>query len=46
MQTAKDLFIHRSTMNYRLELIKEIGQTDFKNPDELLHIQLSMRLLR
>lgn len=46
VQTAKDLFIHRSTMTYRLERIKEIGQTDFKNPDELLHIQLSMRLSR
>jgi len=45
VQTAKDLFIHRSTMTYRLERIKEIGQTDFRNPDELLHIQLSMRLL-
>jgi len=44
VQTVKKLFIHRSTMIYRLERIKEIGRTDLKNTDELLHIQLSLRL--
>ncbi|MEM5816471.1 helix-turn-helix domain-containing protein [Desulfitobacterium hafniense] len=29
VQTAKDLFIHRSTMTYQLERIKDIGQWRF-----------------
>ncbi|SHJ65195.1 PucR C-terminal helix-turn-helix domain-containing protein [Parasporobacterium paucivorans DSM 15970] len=45
-QSAKELFIHRATMLYRIDRIREIGKTDFKNPDELLHLQLSLRLDR
>ena len=44
-QTAKDLYIQRSTMNYRLTRIREIGKFDFENPDEMLHLQLTFRLL-
>ena len=44
VQTAKDLFIHRATMVYRLERIKEIGQTDLKNKTDLLHLNLSFEL--
>lgn len=45
VQTAKELYIHRSTIIYRLERIKEIGKTDLKNADELLHLYISMRLV-
>ncbi|MDZ5723690.1 PucR family transcriptional regulator [Acetobacterium sp. K1/6] len=46
VQTAKDLFIHRATIVYRLERIKEIGHTDLKNKDELLHLDLSFELIQ
>ncbi|WP_286946041.1 PucR family transcriptional regulator [Acetobacterium sp. UBA5834] len=45
LKTAKDLSIHRGTMVYRLDRIKEIGGIDFENPDELLHIHLSLKLM-
>ena len=45
MQTAKDLFIHRSTFLYRLEKIKEILDSRLEDPDELLYLSLSFRLL-
>ncbi|OFV69231.1 PucR family transcriptional regulator [Acetobacterium wieringae] len=44
LQTAKDLSIHRGTMVYRLERIREIGKIDFENPDELLHVNISLKL--
>ena len=46
VQTAKDLFIHRATIVYRLERIKEIGQTDLRNKNDLLHLHLSFELIR
>ncbi|MEO1817060.1 MAG: helix-turn-helix domain-containing protein [Acetobacterium sp.] len=46
VQTAKDLFIHRATIVYRLERIKEIGQTDLKNKNDLLHLDLSFELIQ
>ena len=46
LKTSKDLFIHRATMIYRLERIKEIGETDLKNSDQILHLFLSFRLLQ
>jgi sugar diacid utilization regulator len=45
VQTAKDLFIHRATMVYRIDRIKEIGKTDLKNRDEMLLLYLSFKLL-
>lgn len=45
VQTAKDLFIHRATIIYRLERIKEIGKTDLNNNDELIHLNLSFKLM-
>lgn len=45
VQSAKDLFIHRSTFLYRLEKIKSILETDFDDPDEILYLLLSYRLL-
>ncbi len=44
--TAKELFIHRSTLLYRIERIEEITDVDFSNPDERFHLQLSYYLNR
>ena len=45
VQSAKALFIHRSTFLYRLERIKRILETDLEDPDELFYLNLSFRLL-
>ena len=45
VQTAKELFIHRSTFLYRLEKIKEILDSRLDDPDELVYLSLSFRLL-
>lgn len=44
VQTAKELFIHRSTMMYRLERIKELTNLNLKDPTEILYLQLSLKL--
>ena len=44
VQTAANLFIHRATLIYRIKRLCEIGKTDLKDPEELLHISLSFRL--
>ena len=46
VQTAKELFIHRGTILYRIKRICEIGQTNLSDPDELLHLYLSLRLMK
>lgn len=45
VQSAKSLFIHRSTFLYRLDKIKAILETDLDDPDELFYLNLSLRLL-
>lgn len=45
VQSAKALFIHRSTFLYRLERIKAILETDLEDPEELFYLNLSFRLL-
>lgn len=45
VQTAKELFIHRSTFLYRLERIKALLESDLSDPEELLYLSLSFRLL-
>ena len=45
MATAKDLFIHRSTLLYRLDKIKTILESDLDDPEELLYLSISFRLL-
>lgn len=41
---AEKLFVHRSTLLYRLERISEIGRVDLNDPDTRFHLDLSMRL--
>ena len=45
VQTARELFIHRSTFLYRLERIKAVLGTDLTDPDEILYLMLSFRLM-
>ena len=45
VQSAKALFIHRSTFLYRLERIRTILETDLEDADELFYLNLSLRLL-
>lgn len=45
VQSAKTLFIHRSTFLYRLERIRSILETDLEDADELFYLNLSLRLL-
>ena len=45
-EAAKQLFIHRTTMFYRLNKIQEIADIDHDNPESRLHLMLSFALLR
>lgn len=45
LQTAKELFIHRSTLFYRLERIQKIAKINFDDPKERLILQLSFCFL-
>ena len=45
-EAAKKLFIHRTTMFYRLNKIQEIADIDHDNPEARLHLMLSFALLR
>ena len=44
VQSARQLFIHRSTLLYRLEKIREILDSPLNDPEELLYLSLSFRL--
>ncbi|MBR5338375.1 MAG: helix-turn-helix domain-containing protein [Lachnospiraceae bacterium] len=45
VHTAKELFIHRSTLFYRLDRIKELIHIDLDNPRTRLYINISYRIL-
>lgn len=45
VQSAKDLFIHRSTFLYRMDKIKHILECDLDNPDDILYLMFSFKLL-
>jgi purine catabolism regulator len=45
-ETAKAMFLHRNTLIYRIEKIKEILNSDLKNSDELLQMQLAIKIFR
>jgi DNA-binding PucR family transcriptional regulator len=41
--TARDLSVHRSTLKYRLQRIREISGLDLGDPDTRFHLQLATR---
>lgn len=45
VQTARELSIHRSTLLYRLEKIKEILSFSLDDPEHLLYLRLSFYLI-
>lgn len=45
-ETSKAMYLHRNTLNYRIEKIKEILNTDLKNSEELLRIQIALKIFR
>lgn len=45
VQAAKDLFIQRSTMIYRLKRIREITDNNLEDPDDLLHLYLTFSII-
>ncbi|MAT44352.1 MAG: hypothetical protein CL609_18625 [Anaerolineaceae bacterium] len=45
-QTAETLFIHRNTLSYRLDRIREICSLDLNHPDTSLAMQIALRLYR
>ncbi len=44
-RTAQELFIHRSTLLYRLERIRDVLRSDLSDPEERLYLLLSFRLI-
>lgn len=44
-RTARALYIHRSTLLYRLDKITRFLKSDLSDPDELLYLMLSFRLI-
>lgn len=44
--TAKALFVHRNTLLYRMERIREISNLDLDNPEVRLSVQLALRANR
>lgn len=45
VQSAKDLYIHRSTFLYRMERIKELISLDMEDRNMILYLMISYRLL-
>ncbi len=45
-ETAKTMFLHRNTLIYRIDKIKEILNSDLKNSEELLQMQLALKIYR
>lgn len=46
VQTAKNLHIHRSTLNYRLDRIREICGCDLSDPLTRVNLQVAIKLWR
>ncbi len=46
LQTAKTLFIHRSTLFYRLERIQKLAKVNLDNPKERLCLLLSFEIMK
>ena len=43
---AKKLFLHRNSLIYRIDKIKEILNSDLKNSTELLALQVGLRVMK
>lgn len=45
-ETSRSLYIHRNTLLYRMEKIKELLRTDFHDAEELLKFHLAIKIFR
>ena len=45
-KTAQTLFIHYKTLLYRLDRIKEIANLNFENSEEILNMQIGLKILK
>jgi len=45
-RTAKRLHVHRNTLLYRMDRIKEISRLDLDNPETRLAVHLALRIRR
>ncbi len=45
VKTAQALFIHRNTLLYRLEKLRQLVELDLEDPELRLHLELSFRLM-
>lgn len=43
-EAAKALNVHTNTLNYRLKRISEIGEIDFKNPNQKITLYIDLKL--
>jgi purine catabolism regulator len=43
--TAKNLFVHVKTVAYRIERIKKLTGLSLTDPDEILHLQIGLKIL-
>jgi DNA-binding PucR family transcriptional regulator len=43
-ETARKLYVHRNTLNYRLQRISEISGLDLGSPDTRLALQVALRI--
>jgi purine catabolism regulator len=43
--TAKNLFVHVKTVAYRIERIKKLTGLSLADPDEILHLQIGLKIL-
>lgn len=46
VQTAENLHIHRSTLNYRLARIREVCDVDLSSPTIRVNLQIALKLMR
>ncbi len=44
LKTARDLYVHRSTLNYRLKRLEEILQVDLSDPKERSEVLFAMNM--
>ncbi|MFC7557950.1 helix-turn-helix domain-containing protein [Paenibacillus farraposensis] len=44
-KTAEELYVHYKTVTYRIERIKEITGIDLEDPDEVLSVQVGLKIL-
>lgn len=43
-ETAKELYIHRSTLQYRLEKIEDLLQVDLDNAEHRFNLNMAIKL--